>query len=160
MTCPSPKRVRVELRPNAGHDRAMLELLIVVVHGLALMLCGHRDLVLENVALRQQLAAMQRAHKRVSLQTRDRLFWIAVTHFWRNWRTALVLVLLRRAVGRIRTPLIGLIRRECLDHMIVLNASHLRSVLTMYGRYYHRTRTHLGLEKDAPDPGRVSPRSA
>jgi hypothetical protein len=56
------------------------------------MLCGRRDLVLENVALRQQLAAMQRAQKRVSLQTRDRLFWIALAHGWRNWRTALVFV--------------------------------------------------------------------
>ena len=55
---------------------------------------------------------------------------------------------------------IGSIRRECLDHVIVLNASHLRRILTMYGRYYHRRRTHLGLEKDAPDPRPVSPPSA
>jgi len=54
---------------------------------------------------------------------------------------------------------IGSIRRECLDHVIVLNASHLRRILTMYGRYYHRSRTHLGLEKDAPDPRPVSPSS-
>ena len=56
--------------------------------------------------------------------------------------------------------LIGSIRRECLDHMIVLNASHLRRTLTMYGRYYHRSRTHPGLAKDAPDPRPVSPPSA
>jgi len=56
--------------------------------------------------------------------------------------------------------LIGSIRRECLDHLIVLNASHLRRTLTMYERYYHRSRTHLGLEKDAPDPRPVSPPSA
>src|SRR5262249_29920694 len=52
--------------------------------------------------------------------------------------------------------LIGSIRRECLDHMIALNAPHLRRILTIYGRYYHRSRTHLGLEKDAPDPRPVS----
>jgi putative transposase len=46
---------------------------------------------------------------------------------------------------------IGSMRRECLDHVIVLNPAHLRRVLTLYSRYYHRTRTHLGLEKDAPD---------
>jgi transposase InsO family protein len=51
---------------------------------------------------------------------------------------------------------IGSIRRECLDHVIVLNQAHLRRVLTIYSRYYHRTRTHLGLEKDAPDPRPVS----
>jgi hypothetical protein len=52
----------------------MLELLIVIARGLILALRGHRELVLENLALRQQLSAMQRAHKRVHLQTRDRLF--------------------------------------------------------------------------------------
>src|SRR5262249_51254353 len=70
----------------------MLELLIVVVRGLALVLRGHRELVLENVAQRQQLAAMQRVQKRVPLNTRDRLFWIALAQGWRNWRTALVFV--------------------------------------------------------------------
>jgi len=47
--------------------------------------------------------------------------------------------------------LIGSIRRECLDHLIILNAAHLRRLLTAYLRYYHRSRTHLGLKKDAPD---------
>ena len=56
--------------------------------------------------------------------------------------------------------LIGSIRRDCLDHMIVLNAAHLRRILTIYSRYYHRTRTHLGLDKDAPDHRPVSPPSA
>jgi transposase InsO family protein len=51
---------------------------------------------------------------------------------------------------------IGAIRRECLDHVIVLNQAHLRRILTIYSRYYHRTRTHLGLAKDAPDPRPVS----
>jgi putative transposase len=46
--------------------------------------------------------------------------------------------------------LIGSIRRECLDHMIVINEAHLRRVLTAYSRYYHRSRTHLGLEKARP----------
>jgi transposase InsO family protein len=45
---------------------------------------------------------------------------------------------------------IGTIRRECLDHVIVLNEWHLRRVLKEYLAYYHRSRTHLGLEKDAP----------
>ena len=46
---------------------------------------------------------------------------------------------------------IGSIRRECLDHVIILNATHLRRVLRAYLAYYHRSRTHLGLNKDAPD---------
>jgi hypothetical protein len=66
------------LRSKAGHDRAVLKFLMRAVRGLGLIVCGHRDLVLENVALRQQLATMHRAQERVSLQTRDRLFWIAL----------------------------------------------------------------------------------
>lgn len=45
---------------------------------------------------------------------------------------------------------IGTIRRECLDHVIVLGETHLRRVLKEYLAYYHGSRTHLGLEKDAP----------
>ncbi len=70
----------------------MLELLIVIGRALALALRGHRELVLENLALRQQLTAVKRTTKRPHLQTRDRLFWIALARIWRNWRTAVVLV--------------------------------------------------------------------
>src|SRR3989454_374976 len=51
--------------------------------------------------------------------------------------------------------LIGSIRRECLDHMIVLGERHLRRLLTTYLTYYHGARTHLALEKDAPTTRRV-----
>jgi putative transposase len=47
--------------------------------------------------------------------------------------------------------LIGSVRRECLDHVLVLSERHLRHVLTRYFAYYHGARTHLSLEKDAPD---------
>jgi transposase InsO family protein len=47
--------------------------------------------------------------------------------------------------------LIGSIRRECLDHVLVLSEPHLRRILTAYFAYYHRARTHLSLDKDAPD---------
>jgi putative transposase len=318
----------------------MLDLLIVVVRAFTLALRGHRELVLENLALRQQLAALHRTTKRPRLRTRDRLFWIALARSWRNWRTALIVVqpdtvvrwhrewfcrrwtrrspqprdrrppidqqigaLVRqmaaanplcgaprihgelrmlgvdvseRTVSRLLKPytrprsqtwktfltnqlasaasmdfftvptltgrvlfvlivlshrrrrivhfnitahptatwttqqivdafpddaapkwlhrdrdsvygesfrhrvrgmgiaevisapaspwqnpyaerVIGSIRRECLDHVIVLNQAHLRRVLTIYSRYYHRSRTHLGLAKDAPDTRAVLP---
>ena len=45
---------------------------------------------------------------------------------------------------------IGSIRRECLDHVVVVNASGLHRLLTAYVTYYHLARTHLALEKDAP----------
>jgi transposase InsO family protein len=47
---------------------------------------------------------------------------------------------------------IGSIRRECLDHVIVLNERHLRQLLSSYLAYYHRSRTHLSLAKDCPEP--------
>ena len=47
---------------------------------------------------------------------------------------------------------IGSIRRECTDHVIVLGEKHLRSILRDYFEYYHGSRTHLSLDKDPPDP--------
>jgi transposase InsO family protein len=51
--------------------------------------------------------------------------------------------------------LIGSIRRECLDHIIIFNEHHLRGVLSSYFQYHHRTRTHLSLDKDCPQPRRI-----
>ena len=48
--------------------------------------------------------------------------------------------------------LIGSLRRECLNHVIVVGERHLRRLLTAYVTYYHGSRTHLALEKDAPMP--------
>ena len=48
--------------------------------------------------------------------------------------------------------MIGSIRRECLNHVIVINAGHLRRILKSYFGYYHRSRTHMSLDKDAPEP--------
>jgi putative transposase len=48
--------------------------------------------------------------------------------------------------------LIGTLRRECLDHVVVLNETHLRRLLHAYLAYYHGARTHLSLDKDAPEP--------
>ena len=55
---------------------------------------------------------------------------------------------------------IGSIRRECLDHVIAVNVTGLRRVLTAYVAYNMRSRTHLGLGKDTPCPRPVTPRSA
>jgi len=52
---------------------------------------------------------------------------------------------------------IGSMRRECLDHMIIFNARHLRRMLKVYLDYYHRSRTHFGLGKDCPETREVEP---
>ncbi len=46
--------------------------------------------------------------------------------------------------------MIGSIRRDCLDHIVVLNERHLKRILASYFSYYHRWRTHLSLEMDSP----------
>ena len=53
--------------------------------------------------------------------------------------------------------LIGSIRRECLDHVIVLSDDHLRRILKSYFEDYHRSRTHLSLAKDTPEPRAKQP---
>jgi transposase InsO family protein len=50
--------------------------------------------------------------------------------------------------------LIGSIRRDCLDHVVVFGERHLRSILGSYFEYYHDSRTHLSLGKDTPNGGR------
>jgi transposase InsO family protein len=52
---------------------------------------------------------------------------------------------------------IGSIRRECLDHVIVFQENALRRTLNSYFDYYHRSRTHLSLGKDSPEPRAIQP---
>lgn len=66
---------------------------------------------------------------------------------------------LREVVTTPRSPwqnayverVIGSIRRDCLDHVVILGERHLRRVLKDYVRYYNEARTHLSLDKDAPE---------
>jgi putative transposase len=72
---------------------------------------------------------------------------------------------IREAVIAPRSPwqnayaerVIASIRRECLDHVVVLGERHLLRILSTYGTYYNATRTHLSLGKDAPEPRSVQP---
>ena len=52
---------------------------------------------------------------------------------------------------------IGTIRRECLDHVIVLNEAFLYRHVKSFLAYYHESRTHLSLTKDTPEPRPVHP---
>jgi putative transposase len=56
--------------------------------------------------------------------------------------------------------LIGSIRRECLNHVLVFGERHLHRILTRYVGYYHQARTHLALDKDAPDFRTIEPPTA
>src|SRR5450432_3685973 len=56
------------------------------------LMSGHAAIAMENAALRLQLAAFQRKHKRPVLTSIDRLFWVGLSLIWSGWRTALVYV--------------------------------------------------------------------
>src|SRR6266404_3619736 len=56
---------------------------------------------------------------------------------------------LPRQNGHAKT-LIGSIRRECLDHIVVFGAARLRRILAAYAAYYNDVRTHLSLDKESP----------
>jgi putative transposase len=54
---------------------------------------------------------------------------------------------------------IGSIRRECLDHLIILGENHLHQILSSYFRYYNNCRPHLSLDRNSPSPRNVEPPS-
>ncbi len=60
-------------------------------------------------------------------------------------------------VGEFVERLIGSIRRDCLDHVIVLNDRHLKRMLAGFFRYYHSWRSHRSLETDSPNSRSVQP---
>src|SRR5262245_9112351 len=70
----------------------MLSTVVVLIRTIALICSGHRAVALENLALRQQLAALRRSSSRARLRTWDRVFWILLANAWRDWRKALVFV--------------------------------------------------------------------
>jgi len=53
---------------------------------------NRNKLILENLALRQQLTVQQRSIKRIKLRNRDRFFWFLLSRFWRDWKSALLIV--------------------------------------------------------------------
>jgi len=241
----------------------------VVLAFLRALMLGRTGLAAENLALRHQLAVLERSVKRPQLRKRDRILWVWLSRLWTGWRSALVLVQpatvikwhrqgfklywrrksrrkpgcpkvdrkVRELIRRIsrenptwgarrrvvhfnvttnstaqwtaqqtveafpfeeaprfllrdrdriygqsfrdrvehmgieevriafRSPwqspyverLIGSIRHECLDHVIVFNEEHLRRLLTEYLGYHHEARAHLSLERNSPIPRTVCP---
>src|SRR5215510_5381690 len=70
----------------------MLRAVFSTLRFIMVTVVGHKQIALENAALRQQLAILKREQPRPKLQYRDRLFWIFLMKTWKQWRTALVIV--------------------------------------------------------------------
>jgi putative transposase len=90
---------------------------------------------------------------RYLLRDRDRIYGTSFRRRVRNMGIEEVLIAPRSPWQNPYVErLIGSIRRECLDHVIVLHERHLRRLLTGYFHYYHRWRTHRALDMDCPVP--------
>ena len=72
--------------------RDMTVLFLSLFRFVRLLLGGHQAIVIENAALRMQLAAFQRKRKRPLLTTLDRVFWITLRSLWSDWRHPLIYV--------------------------------------------------------------------
>ena len=70
----------------------MISLLLNLLRLLPFLFGGHRQLALENLALRHQLAVYKRTGTRPRLRGTDRLFWVALAAVWAGWKQSLVIV--------------------------------------------------------------------
>ena len=70
----------------------MIALALHLFRLLPFLFGGHRQLALENLALRQQLSVYKRTATRPKLRTTDRLFWVGLARVWAGWRQSLVIV--------------------------------------------------------------------
>jgi len=69
-----------------------MEMIIFTIFVIILMIKLNRQLIIENLVLRQQLAIMRQSIKRPRIRNRDRLFWILLSRFWKGWQDALIVV--------------------------------------------------------------------
>src|SRR5213083_2401552 len=75
----------------------MVRWLAILVRTLRSTIRTQRELALENLALRQQVAVWKVRQPRPQLTATDRLFWVVLLRLWKNWRSALQVVRPRRA---------------------------------------------------------------
>src|SRR5260370_35109877 len=96
VTCASPEFVRarmIDVSAGGVDARAvMIRCFVLAIGALRAVFLSHAELVLENLALRQQLAAFARNGQRPRIVNADRLFWLALRRLWLRWSEGLVFV--------------------------------------------------------------------
>ena len=123
---------------------------------------GRAAAAVENLALRQQVAVFKQSVKRPKLRSRDRdgIYGDYLTKPVQGMGIEEVLIAPRSPWQNPHCErVIGSIRRECLDHVVVLNERHLYRILTDYFDYYHNSRPHLSPDRNSPAPRKVEPPS-
>src|SRR5438105_5205213 len=164
--CGPPSQGWCTFLRNHAPDIAAMDLFVVpsigfdLLYALVIVRLARRDLVWINITshptaewiARQITDAFPRNEPpRYLIRDRDCVYGAAVTHRLRTmgirdkpiapgspWQNGFA------------ERLIGSIRRECVDHLVVLGEAHLRQILTKYAAYYNELRTHRSLNKDAP----------
>src|SRR6266513_2156762 len=151
---------------NHAPDIAAMDLFVVPTIGFDLLYVvvvvrlARRDLVWINVTANPTAEWIARQiteafpwneAPRYLIRDRDRVYGVAVMHRLRAMgiRDKPIAPALPWQNG-FAERLIGSIRRECVDHVVVLGEAHLRRILTKYAAYYNELRTHRSLNKDAP----------
>ena len=160
---------------NHMHDTAAVDMFVVVTATFrllyALVVLGHerRNVIHFSVTPNPTQAWLARqiteafpwdTAPRFLLRDRD-------ASYGQSFRDRVQAMAIEQVVTAPRSPwqnayverIIGSIRRECLDHVIILDERHLRRVLSAYFEYHHQSRTHLSLGKDCPEPRPVQPPS-
>jgi transposase InsO family protein len=156
---------------NHAPDIAAMDLFVVptigfkLLYGFVIVRLDRRDLVWINVTTNPTAEWVARQITEAfpwdgapgyMVRDRDRIFGAVVTRRLRAMG-------IRDKPAAAASPwqngfaerLIGSIRRECVDHIIVLGEAHLRRILRSYADYYNEIRPHLSLDKDAPVPRAV-----
>jgi hypothetical protein len=136
----------------------MAGMITFILTGLLRGVRTQRALVFENLALRHQLAVLQRTAARPRLRTSDRLFWALLSRLWSGWTDALSIVqpatVIRWQRTGFRLVWAWKSRRNGPGRPAVAPAVRglIRRMSQANPLYYHRARTHLALDKDAPEP--------
>lgn len=151
---------------NHAPDAAAMDLFVVptigfrLLYGFVIVRLDRRDLVWISVTTNPSAEWVARQiteafpwneAPRYMIRDRDRIYGAVVTRRLRAMgiRDKPIAPASPWQNGNVER-LIGSIRRECLDNIIVLGEVHLRRILKSYALYYNETRTHLALDKDAP----------
>ena len=170
---PSPKW-RIFLREHM-HETAAMDMFVVITVTYrilyAMVLIGHDRRKILHIDVTAHPTQDWLSHQIVrAFQSNDRPTYLLRDRdalYGRRFRDTVRALGIQEIVAARQSPwqniyverVIGSIRSECLNHVIVINERHLQRILSSYVRYYNQSRTHYSLDKDCPEPRPIEPPS-